>query len=48
MVTALHGARGESGKDGPKYEPVITIFEAPKKFQWQATMMAGFIFFDQK
>jgi len=37
------GKDGKEGKAGPTYEPVITIFEAPKKLQWKATMMAEFV-----
>ncbi|MEC4674417.1 MAG: SRPBCC domain-containing protein [Nitrospirota bacterium] len=40
--------RGKDGKDGPKYMPIITIFEEPKSFRWRATMMAGFIFTNDK
>ena len=39
---------GKGGKDGPKYEPVVTVFEEPRRFQWRATMMAGFIFTNGK
>ncbi len=39
---------GKDGKDGPKYMPIITIFEEPKSFRWRATMMAGFIFTNDK
>ena len=39
---------GKGGKDGPKYAPVITIFDEPKHFEWSATMMAGFIFTNGK
>jgi hypothetical protein len=42
------GKDGKNGKVGPNYEPVITVFEEPKHFQWQATMMAGFIFTNGK
>ena len=39
---------GKDGKNGPKYAPVITIFEAPKDFRWRAKMIAGFIFTNDK
>lgn len=40
--------RGKNGKDTNKYMPVITNIEAPKSLQWRATMMAGFIFTNDK
>lgn len=39
---------GKDGKNGPKYAPVVTIFEAPKDFRWRAKMMAEFIFTNDK
>ena len=39
---------GKNGKDGPKYMPVVTSFEEPKYFRWRATMMAGFLFTNDK
>ena len=39
---------GKNGKDGPKYMPVVTSFEEPKHFRWRATMMAGFLFTNDK
>lgn len=39
---------GNDGKDGPKYMPVITNFDAPKSFRWRAKMMAGFLFTNDK
>ena len=38
----------EEGKDGPKYNPVITELKEPNYFAWQAHMMAGFIFTNGK
>jgi hypothetical protein len=52
--TAENGAkiavtmRGKNDKDGPKYAPTITHFEAPKSFRWRAKMMAGFLFTNDK
>ncbi len=40
--------RGEDGKAGPKYTPVITIFEEPKSFRWRGKMMAEFLFTNDK
>ncbi len=40
--------RGEDGKDGPKYAPIITDFNEPKYFRWRATMMVGFLFTNDK
>ena len=40
--------RGKDGKDGPKYMPVVTIFQAPKSFRWRAKMMAEFLFTNDK
>ena len=40
--------RGEDGKDGPKYMPIVTNFEEPKFFRWRAKMMAGFLFTNDK
>jgi len=38
----------EEGKDGPKYNPVITILDEPKLFHWRVKMMAGFIMTNYK
>lgn len=38
----------EEGKDGPKYSPVVTIFDEPKLFRWRAKMMAGFVMTNDK
>lgn len=38
----------EEGKDGPNYNPVITILDQPKSFRWRAKMMAGFIMTNDK
>jgi len=38
----------EEGKDGPKYNPVITILDEPKSFRWRANMMAEFLFTNDK
>ncbi len=40
--------RGEDGKDGPKYAPVITSFDEPKFFRWRGKMMAEFIMTNDK
>lgn len=42
------GKDGKAGKAGPQYEPVITVFEEPRHFSWQAKMAAGFIFTNGK
>ena len=36
------------GKEGNKYMPVVTNVEDPKSFRWRATMMAGFLFTNDK
>ncbi|MCG8379710.1 MAG: SRPBCC domain-containing protein [Proteobacteria bacterium] len=38
----------EKGKDGPKYNPVITELKEQKYFHWRAHMLAGFIFTNDK
>lgn len=38
----------ESDKDGPKYNPKIIRMDKPTYFHWQAHMMAGFIFTNDK
>ena len=38
----------EKGKDGPKYNPVITELDEPNIFRWRAHMLAGFIFTNYK
>ncbi|MFW2438631.1 MAG: hypothetical protein ACN4GR_04600 [Arenicellales bacterium] len=38
----------EKGKDGPKYDPVITELDEPGYFRWRAHMLAGFIFTNDK
>ena len=40
--------RGDDGKDGPKYMPIITNFEEPKFFRWRTKMMAEFLFVNDK
>lgn len=40
--------RGEDGKDGPKYNPIITNFEEAKFFRWRGKMMAEFIMTNDK
>ena len=34
--------------DGPKYEPIITIYEKEKLFRWRAKMMAEFLMTNDK
>lgn len=43
LSITMCGKEGKDGEAGPKYEPVITIFDIPKNFRWRATMVAGFI-----
>ena len=38
----------EIGKNGPKYNPVITALKEPNYFHWRAHMLAGFIFTNDK
>ena len=38
----------EEGKDGPKYNPIITQLDEPRYFRWRAHMLAGFIFTNYK
>lgn len=38
----------EKGKDGPKYNPIITKLDEPKYFHWRAHMLAEFIFTNDK
>lgn len=38
----------EEGKDGPKYNPIVTALEEPNYFRWRAHMLAGFIFTNDK
>ena len=38
----------EAGKDGPKYNPVITELKEPNYLRWRAHMLAGFIFTNDK
>lgn len=38
----------ETGKDGPKYNPVITELEAPNHLRWRAHLITGFIFTNDK
>jgi len=40
--------RGDNGKDGPKYMPIVTINQEPKTFRWRAKMMSGFMFTNDK
>jgi hypothetical protein len=41
-------ANTQKGTDGPKYSPVIIGFEEQKTFHWRATMLAGFVFTNDK
>lgn len=36
------------GRDGPKYNPIITDLKEPNYFRWRAHMLAGFIFTNDK
>jgi len=36
--------RGEDGKDGPKYMPIVTDLKEAKLFEWRAKMMSEFMF----
>ena len=38
----------EEGKDGPKYNPIITELDQPNYLRWRAHMLAGFIFTNYK
>jgi len=38
----------EEGKNGPKYNPVITELEEPNYLRWRAHMLTGFIFTNDK
>lgn len=38
----------EQGKEGPKYNPIITELDQPNFFRWRAHMLAGFIFTNYK
>ena len=48
LSMTMCGKEGKEGKPGPRYAPEITIFDEPKKLQWTATMMAGFVFTNGK
>lgn len=39
---------GKDGKGGPRYKPVVSIFEKPNSFRWRAKMMASFLFTNDK
>lgn len=39
---------GKGGKDGPFYQPTVTLFEPHRSFRWRAYMMNGFIFTNDK
>jgi hypothetical protein len=38
----------EEGKNGPKYNPIITELEQPNYLRWRAYMLTGFIFTNDK
>jgi len=40
--------RGDDGKDGQKYMPIVTEFEEPKFFRWRGKMLAEFLFTNDK
>ncbi|NRA65707.1 MAG: SRPBCC domain-containing protein [Pseudobacteriovorax sp.] len=48
LSITMCGEIGDKTKAGPKYEPVITVFENPRNLSWRATMIAGFIFTNGK
>ncbi|SMF27237.1 SRPBCC domain-containing protein [Pseudobacteriovorax antillogorgiicola] len=48
LSITMCGEIGDKSKAGPKYEPVITVFEEPRNLSWRATMMAGFVFTNGK
>ena len=39
---------GKDGKSANKYTPVLIEIDQPKSFRWRATMMAGFLFTNDK
>jgi hypothetical protein len=43
LVITMISEEGKEGKPGPRYEPVITVFEKYKNLTWSAKMMAGFV-----
>ena len=43
LTITMISEEGKDGKPGPKYEPVITIFETAKNLTWTATMGLGFV-----
>jgi hypothetical protein len=38
----------KEGKGGPKYSPKFISLDAQKSFRWTVTMMAGFLFTNDK
>lgn len=38
----------DDDSDGPKYQPIITIYEEAKSFRWRAKMMAEFLMTNDK
>ena len=38
----------EEGKDGPKYNPIITELDEPNVLRWRAHILAGVIFTNYK
>jgi hypothetical protein len=36
--------RGKEGEDASNYQPVVLESDAPNSFRWRATMMAAFVF----
>jgi hypothetical protein len=38
----------EKGKDGPKYNPIITELNEPNYLRWRAHMLTGFVFTNYK
>ena len=40
--------RGQNGKDGPKYMPIVTTIDEPKFFRWRGKMLFEFLFTNDK
>ncbi len=40
--------RGEDGKDGPKYMPVVTSLKETMSFEWRANMISEFMFTNER
>ncbi len=48
LTITMVSEEGKGGKDGPRYQPIITQIDPTKSFRWRAKMIANFVFTNDK